>query len=191
MSSRPHLRPLLKIDIERAQASTKSAAQAARLLRLSYKTYRKYALLYNIHKTNQRGLGITRTHEGMPYSLTRILNGEYPHYEHRKLKERIVRAGILPNECAVCGWDKGRPDGRVPLILYCIDGNTKNLKRENLELRCFNCTYITTGKMVERAIERMGSKIYEADFGEQIMLSEREIAEIQEEALQELPSEEP
>jgi hypothetical protein len=189
MSRRPHLRPLLKIDIERAQAVTKSAAQAARLLRISYLTYKKYAQLYNIHKTNQRGLGITHSHDGLPYSLVRILNGEYPHYDHRKLKVRIINAGILPNECAVCGWKNARPDGRVPLMLYCIDGNSKNLKRENIELRCFNCIYLTTGKMVEKAIERMGYGTYKADFKEQIMLSDREIEEIQQEALQKLPEE--
>ena len=188
--SRPHLRPLLKIDIERAQASTKSAAEAARWLGLSYRTYKKYALLYGMHKTNQRGIGITRAHEGMPYSLKRILEGEYPHYDHRKLKERVTRAGIYLNECMLCGWDKGRPDGRVPLMIYCIDGNPKNLKRENVELRCFNCVYITTGKMVEKALERMGSGTFNADYKEQIMLSDREIEEMQNDVLDNLPPEE-
>jgi hypothetical protein len=183
MARRPHLRPLLKIDIERAQASTKSAAQAARLLHLSFKTYKKYALLYNIHKTNQRGIGIPRNKEGMPFSLNRILAGEYPHYEHRRLKVRLVNAGILPNECAACGFKGARPDGRVPLILYNKDGNPKNLVLGNIELRCFNCIYLTTGKMMEKAIERMSSGTYNADFKEQIMLSDREIEEMQNEVL--------
>jgi len=117
----------------------------------------------------------------MPHSLKRILNGEYPDYEHRRLKARIVNAGILPNECALCGWKNARPDGKVPLILFNKDGDTHNLLLENIELRCFNCTYITTGKMVEKSIERMSSAVYEEDFKEHIMLSDREIEEMQQE----------
>lgn len=140
-----HSRPLLKREIENAQKATRSAAHAARYLNVSYKTYKKYATMYGIFTKNQSGVGIPRPKKRGAYSLQAILEGQHPFYDHNKLKERILRAGIFANECGMCGYSKARADGRVPLVLYLLDGNKNNLKQDNLQLRCYNCTFLTSG----------------------------------------------
>ncbi len=52
-------RPLTKIEILRAQRHSTSAMGAARWLGVAYETYRKYAMLYEIHEQhiNQGGRG--------------------------------------------------------------------------------------------------------------------------------------
>lgn len=147
----PSKRPLLESDIKRAQENTRSASEAARFLHVDYKTYKKYAKMYGLfeqHK-NPTGKGIARVKKRGKFGLDDILSGKHPTYDKTRLKERIIRAGYLAEECALCGYNKKRElDGRCPLILHCVDGNEHNLKLDNLQLRCYNCfagweTFIT------------------------------------------------
>lgn len=146
-------RPLLKSEIELIQKQTKSAAQAARMLGVSYKTYRKYAQMYGIFHTNKSGKGIKKIMRRGSFGLQEILEGKHPNYSKARLRERLIRAGIFPNECSTCGYNSTRPNGMAPLDLYQKDGDSKNFKLDNLELRCYNCMFLTTGKI----------KIYEED----------------------------
>lgn len=160
----PSKRPLLESDIKRAQENTRSASEAARFLHVDYKTYKKYAKMYGLfeqHK-NPTGKGIARVKKRGKFGLDDILSGKHPTYDKTRLKERIIRAGYLAEECALCGYNKKRElDGRCPLILHCVDGNEHNLKLDNLQLRCFNCSYLTTGRVSAKHIMNPG--VYDQD----------------------------
>lgn len=193
-------RPLIKADIERGYAHSRSAAEAARFLDVDYRTFKKYAKLYGIWHTNPGGKGIPRPGAYHPFSLESILQGKHPNYNHKRLKERLIRAGVLKNECALCGYDKARVDGRVPLTLYIKDGNKHNLSLENLELRCWNCYYLTAGRM-DVTLDRldtteedntMGPNVLAADLAERmqledVKLDESDIEKLQQEALADPP----
>jgi hypothetical protein len=145
-------------DIRYAMANTKSNAEAARFLKISFTTYKKYAkmyvdsesgkTLYDLH-TNQAGKGIvkdvSRATSGI-YSIDQILEGKYPNYPTWKLRNRIFALNIMPEECASCGYAERRiTDDTVPLLLDHIDGDETNHRIENLQMLCLNCYYQQTG----------------------------------------------
>lgn len=176
-------RPLLESEIKRAQAQTRSGKEASRYLNVHYETYRKYAKLYGIfeqHK-NEAGIGISRKKTKGLFGLESILNGEHPTYSHTKLKERLIRAGYLEESCALCGFAEKRVfDGRCPLIMHCMDGNNRNLSLDNLQLRCYNCTALTTGRISSKSL--LNSGVYEQDVTD-AGLSDEDILRIQNELM--------
>lgn len=145
-------------DIRYAMDNTKSNAEAARFLKVSFTTYKKYAkmytdsesgrTLYDMH-TNQAGYGITKNVSNAnigKYSIEKILAGEHPTYPVWKLRNRILALAILPEECASCGYAERRiTDDTVPLLLDHIDGDTTNHRIENIQMLCLNCYYQQTG----------------------------------------------
>jgi hypothetical protein len=145
-------------EIRYAMENTKSNAEAARFLKVSFTTYKKYALmyidrdsdktLYALHK-NQFGVGIRKdiasARKGV-YSIEKILQGMYPQYPSWKLRNRILALAILPEACASCGYDERRvTDDTVPLKLDHIDGDETNHCIENLQMLCLNCFYQQSG----------------------------------------------
>lgn len=145
-------------DIRYAIANTKSNAEAARFLKVSFDTWKKYAkmyvdretdkTLYDMH-TNQAGVGITKDvakATSGPYAIDKILSGEYPNYPTWKLRNRILALNIMPEECSCCGYAERRiTDDTVPLLLDHMDGDETNHRIENLQLLCLNCYYQQTG----------------------------------------------
>lgn len=147
-------RPLLQSEIENAQDKARSAAEAARMLGVSYNTYVKYAKIYGIHEQfkNQAGKGITKgVNTRGKYPLKDILEGKYPNYPPHRLKSRLIRAGYLKEECQCCGFDEKRiTDDRVPLQIVFKDANSKNHAYENIELLCYNCYFLQVGNLIGR-----------------------------------------
>jgi hypothetical protein len=74
--------PLLESEIREAQDKTQTAADAARYLRVNYYTYRKYAKLYGVWKTNvhYKKEGIILDPEKGKYPLSKLISGEFPEY---------------------------------------------------------------------------------------------------------------
>lgn len=145
-------RPILESEIRDAQSKSKSAAEAARTLGVSYNTYKKWAQTYGIFDDlkNQAGVGITRSnqvHNG-EYALDKILRGEgKPDYPIRTLKRRLIQSGYFAEECTCCGFDEKRvTDGKVPLLLDFLDNDWTNHKLENLRFLCYNCFFLLVGK---------------------------------------------
>lgn len=145
-------------DIRYAMANTKSNAEAARFLKVSFTTYKKYAkmyldsktgkTLYDLH-TNQAGIGIpkdsTKATAGT-YAIDKILRGEYPNYPVWKLRNRLLALSILSDSCNCCGYSEPRvTDGTVPLLLDHMDGDVTNHRIENLQMLCLNCYYQQVG----------------------------------------------
>lgn len=109
-------RPLLRRDIEIAQANTRSGHEAARYLKVNYGTYKKYAKMYGVFEDhiNPSGKGISRKKTKGLYGLDSILAGEHPNYDRGKLKERLINAGYLSEDCALCGFKEKRvADGQI------------------------------------------------------------------------------
>ena len=159
-------RPILKREIEIAYKHTKSANAAARYLGVAYNTFKKYADLYGIFKKNPHGWGIPRPKMLGSSGIKDILAGKHPRYPNKKLRVRIIRMGLLPLKCVLCGYDQLRMDGMAPLTLYFRDGDITNKKLDNIELRCYNCMYLTTGK-VDNDIAHMNPRTFEEDIDAQ------------------------
>lgn len=149
-SRRGHAKLILRSQIEEAQRHTNSNAAAARWLNVSYKIYKKYATLYGLFEKhlNPTGLGIEKGFSKRPTSipLRDVLAGKHPNYSLAKLRNRLIARGKLTEQCHLCGFDERRiTDNRVPVMLTFKDGNHTNYSLENLELRCYNCMFLTTG----------------------------------------------
>jgi hypothetical protein len=148
---------LSESEIRYAMMNTKSNQGAARFLKVSYETYRKYAKqyldsasgksLFELHK-NISGKGIIKTpkvNTRVISSLQDIFDGLKPNYPVHKLKHRLIRHGFMEEKCALCGFHERRvQDYSVPLLLDFIDGDRSNYAIENLQLLCYNCTYLTS-----------------------------------------------
>ena len=70
--------------------------------------------------------------------LDEILAGEHPYYQTLKLKKRLIKEGVMKNQCAVCSiteWN-GKP---IIMQLDHINGDSSNHALENLQLLCPNC----------------------------------------------------
>ena len=75
-----------------------------------------------------------------------FLRGEYPVVECTGATS-FVRHWLIETygeQCARCGWRKINPStGRSPLEVEHIDGDSENMKPENLILLCPNCHSLT------------------------------------------------
>ncbi|MEJ2745422.1 MAG: HNH endonuclease signature motif containing protein [bacterium] len=107
----------------------------------NYSQIKKYFKIYKIdtsHFTGQAwnkglcGIGKPRT------SLDDILKKD-SYYQSFKLKKRLFLAGLKPKHCEKCGWDKISKDGRLPLELDHINGDSRDNRLENLRILCPNC----------------------------------------------------
>ena len=139
-------RPLPKGRVEWAISETKSLMAAARLLQVSYNTFKKYAKLYDVfhQNKNQTGIGISKGPKGSSQvTMDRIFTGHNPNYPHYRLQERLLREGYLSSECSNCGFDEYRnSDMTTPLLLCFYDNDGKNHELQNLYFLCYNCFYL-------------------------------------------------
>ena len=183
------VRPLLKSDIEAAQAVTKSGAQAARFLRVDYETYKKYAKMYDVfdkHK-NQSGTGVRKggRYDKGKIPIQDILDNKHLHYDSRVLKKRLIATAQLEEVCDNCGFSERRlTDYQIPLILTMKDGNAQNFAFDNLRLLCYNCTFLIT-TMRHNTIMKEDTKITEKSDVD-VPLTDDEIERIQNEIRGEL-----
>ena len=148
-------KPLTKDQLKLAKENSKSAAGAARFLKVSYNTFVKYAKRYEMldEFKNQAGVGIAKhynLHSGK-YNLDDILEGKYPKYDTYKLQQRVIRVAYIPEECDCCGFNEQRiTDKKVPLKIDFVDGNTTNHLKENIRLLCYNCWFLNVGNLSGR-----------------------------------------
>jgi len=162
----PDFTPILKHEIENAQAHTKSNMAAARFLGVPYLRYRKYAKLYGLFDShmNQEGWGLDKGFSKKPNSipLRDVLAGKHPKYSIAKLKNRLIARKKLIPHCYLCGFNEQRiTDKTVPLMLHFKDGNRQNYSMENMELLCYNCftgdTTFLTSTGLKTFVETVGT----------------------------------
>ena len=186
---------LIASQILAAQSISKSEAEAAERLNVSFMTYRKYAKIYGLYGriSNKAGIGIDKSIKNEntgKYPLNQILDGKFPNYSTNRLKVRIIRGKRVEEKCNKCNFSEKRiTDGNVPLLLNYIDGNDKNKKLENLELLCYNCYYLYVNnpfgckrKFTPDSVKVDGSTtepVAPISISDNITLTEEEIKQIQ------------
>ena len=103
--------------------------------------------LFELHK-NVSGKGIIKTpkvNTRVISTLNDIFDGLKPNYSIYRLKHRLIHHGFMEEKCNLCGFQERRVyDYSVPLLLDFIDGNKSNFNLSNLQLLCYNCTYLTS-----------------------------------------------
>jgi hypothetical protein len=188
-------RMLLESEIMAAQSISKTEAEAARKLGVSFMTYRKYAKMYGLYGRviNAAGKGIgkpIKNEDSGKYPLNQILEGKFPKYNTNRLKARLIRSNRIEQKCNKCGFcEKRISDNQVPLLLNYIDGNAKNKLKDNLELLCYNCFFLYVNNPfgcrksfnVSKPVENSGSQ----------ELSEQELENIKAEAQKEINQQNP
>ena len=139
---------------------------AARLLKVSYPIYKKWAKSYidaetgkslfelnmgtpkGVPKYTSRGVNVRGQNGGAIHSLVDILDNKVPNYPLIRLKHRLWRAGLKAQECECCGHSEYRiSDNQYPLTLSHKDGNNQNYNIDNLEVLCYNCYFLTVGNL--------------------------------------------
>lgn len=150
-----------KDKVLEAQSRTKSNRAAARYLHISYPHYKMYASMYRDETTgkslyevhaNPSGKGIPKflKIDGKEPALIDVLEGRIPidHFTPDKIKDRIIREGLIEEKCVRCGLTEKRViDARAPLILHFKDGNKRNYSLDNIDLVCYNCYFLYIGNI--------------------------------------------
>lgn len=159
-------RPILKSQILASQDNSKSAAEAARNLRISYNTYKKYAKMYGImdRLKNQGCVGIVKKKaiRNKKYHIDELIKGHHTHYPLVRYKNKLFDSGYVPRVCSSCGFGEARiSDGKYPLLIDFLDGNLNNRVLENIRPLCYNCFFLLVG---DRKAKHYEAKPLDNDF---------------------------
>ena len=143
-------KPILESQIKAAQEKSRSAFEAARLLNVSYNTYKKYAKLYGIFEDlkNPYGVGIEKAKriKNKKYHIDDLIAGKHIRYPLHKFKNKLFDSGYVPKVCGSCGFSEERvSDGKMPLLIDFLDGNLNNRKLDNIRPLCYNCFFLLVG----------------------------------------------
>ena len=148
---------LAKSKIQWAINETLSMKGAARLLNVSYNTFKKYAKMYEVFEPlhSNKGIPMFNRVGKKPIELQAIFSGEHPSYSKSVLQERLIREGYCTEECSNCGYNEMRTsDLSVPLILDYMDDDGTNKSLDNLRLLCYNCFYLMKGSRLNITIPK-------------------------------------
>ena len=103
----------------------------------SYKAVKSYVESLGIDYSHFKGKAHGTT-TNTKYNLNEILVKDTLYTNMTKLKEKILKAGLLEYKCSICGiseW-QGKP---ITLQLDHINGNNRDNRIENLRILCPNC----------------------------------------------------
>lgn len=133
-------------QLREAAKKSRSVRQVLHRLRLreaggNYAQIKKHLHLYNIDVSHFKGRAWKKGMK-IPFSpkipLRKVLikNSTYQSY---KLKARLIREGLKKMQCEICGWAEKSLDGRIPLELDHINGDSGDNRIKNLRILCPNC----------------------------------------------------
>ena len=133
-------------DLRNAVEKSRSVRQTISLLGLipaggNYAQIQKFLKLYKIDTRHFSGHGWSKGLRGIgkpKIELEKILVQD-SNFQSFKLKKRLFTAKLKPQHCEECGWKKISEDGRLPLELDHINGNSSDNRLENLRVLCPNC----------------------------------------------------
>jgi 5-methylcytosine-specific restriction endonuclease McrA len=133
-------------QLKKAVKECKSIRQVLSKLNLkeaggNYAQIKKYIEFYKIDRIHFTGQGWCKGMKGIGKPLIKLENilvkGSY--FQSYKLKKRLFKAKLKPRHCEECGWKKKSKDGRLPLELDHINGDSMDNRLANLRVLCPNC----------------------------------------------------
>jgi Zn finger protein HypA/HybF involved in hydrogenase expression len=128
-----------KQKIIEACQTAKSMAQASASLGMNFATFSRYAKKYGCYTPNQGGKGINKGKTRQyGFSVQDVIEGKVPQLSSYKVKRKLIKAGILKNQCSECGITRWNGK-KISLELDHIDGNSHNHQLSNLRIICPNC----------------------------------------------------
>ena len=112
---------------------------AAAKLGIHFNTFKRIAVNLGCYVPNQGGKGTKKHGNGSrSVPLEEILCGLHPHFQTYKLKQKLLKAGIIVNECSICrisSW-QGK---QLSCELDHINGDRTDHRLDNLRILCPNC----------------------------------------------------
>jgi len=149
-------------QIRFAMSNTMSNKEAARFLRVSFNTYKKYSKAYIDSET---GVSLFELHfnhgenkyksveytsyKSMPLESILTSDGRKSPIDDWKLRDLLIENQYKIDRCELCDFDEQRiTDGKVPLILTYIDNDNNNRDIFNLQFVCPNCYCLTVGDII-------------------------------------------
>lgn len=125
-------------QLEWALSQTNSARAASTVLGVAFMTFKRRCVEFGLYKPNQGLKGTSKPNPRAEIPLERIFSNE--HFMNSKgLKQKLLKAGMLANECAACELPPVWNGRKLTLQLDHIDGDRTNNERSNLRLLCPNC----------------------------------------------------
>lgn len=119
----------------------------------NYSQVAKYFQIYGVDITHFKGKGWSKGLKGIGrplLSLEQILV-KNSYFQSYKLKRRLFIAGIKSPKCEECGWSQMSGDGRIPVELDHVNGDSHDNRLKNLRILCPNCHSL---KPTHRALNR-------------------------------------
>jgi hypothetical protein len=107
----------------------------------NYSQIKKYIKEYHLNISHFKGKGWNAGMRGIgkpivPLEKILVKNSSFQSF---KLKKRLFVAGLKSKCCEECGWNEISKDGRLPLELDHINGDSRDNRLENLRILCPNC----------------------------------------------------
>lgn len=102
------------------------------------------------NRVNQRQKNIEQSAKPLEQVLTAGSN-----YNRNQLKKRLIREGLLPNKCSVCGLGPYWNSKTLTLQIDHINGDAADNRLHNLRLLCPNC-HSQTDNFAGRYIKNPG-----------------------------------
>lgn len=140
------MRSWSETELRSAVLSSTSFRQVLLTLKLrpaggNYQQLKKYIREYEITIVHFTGKGWRKGKIGQrnPRLTLKQILVQGSTFQSYKLKKRLFSAGLKQPACEECGWAKQAKDGRIPLELDHINGDSSDNRLENLRVLCPNC----------------------------------------------------
>ena len=149
-------------EVAGAVANARSAGAAIRALDLyphveRYQALRRRILRLGLYITHWRR---QRASVSRPLAERLVVGGYAPETCRTRIKQRVLKAGILRNECYRCGLGPAWQGEPLALGLDHINGVGDDWRPDNLRLLCPNCNSQTpTYRGRNRKRRRAGSAV--------------------------------